>query len=78
MFAQGHHNAALAGLVSLEATVNAISFDIAGANVTAKKGTVDFNVTFQNLAGVNLGCHGFAQLVGQHEGGFVLAVQITG
>jgi hypothetical protein len=51
---------------------------IGRANMTAKVCVVYLYVTVQNLAGVNVCRHCFTQLVGQHESGLGLPVQIAG
>ena len=75
--AQGDHDAALAGLVLAQAAVLAVFLAVLRADVTAEIGAVDLDVAVQDVAGLDLLRHRLAQLVGQDEGGLVLAIQIA-
>lgn len=71
------HDLALARLVLRKATVATVLFVIGRLDVAARIHAVDLDVTGNLLALVS-GTHRLAQLVRQHEGRLVLAVEITG
>jgi hypothetical protein len=59
-------------------TILAVCLGVLWADMTAKIRAINLDVAFQNFARVDLLCHGFAQLVGQHKRCLVLAAQIAG
>ena len=69
-------NAALAGLVDSEATVNPVFLVIGGANMAAKIRAVNRDFA-RYRSGRFLGGEGFADFMRKDEGGFVLHVQIS-
>jgi len=74
---KGHHNAARACLVLLEATINALGFLIVGADVAAKIRAVNLDMAFQHFTRLELMRNRLTQLVGQHEGCLVLAINVA-
>ncbi len=74
--AHDDHDAALAGLVLGKTTIAAIGFIIGRANVAAEIGAVHFDLAGNGLA-VRLRGECFADLVGHHESGLVLAIQVA-
>jgi len=75
--AKGDDDAALAGLIDGKATVDPVLGNVGRPNMTAEIGTVDLNMIVKSMA-VDLGCKGFPELVSQHEGRLVLAIQVAG
>src|SRR5579864_3413304 len=74
--AHDDNTAALAGLISCKATVATVLFPIRGLHIAAEIGAIDLDAT-GNLFAADLGCHRFADFVREHEGGFVLAIEIA-
>ncbi len=74
--AHDDHATALAGLVFPEATVAAVFFVVRGLHVATKISAVDFNVA-RYLAIFHFVGECLAELVRQHEGRLVLAVEIA-
>ena len=74
--AHDNHALALAGLVRLQAAVLAIFAPVLGLAVTAEPATVDLDDAVKLDGGLGV-CHRFAQLVGEHECGLILAVQVA-
>ena len=66
--AERHHDAAAAGLVLPEAAVHAVLLSVRRTDRPAEVGAVDLDVAGEDFARLDLAPHGFAQLVGQHEG----------
>lgn len=61
-----------------KATVHPVNLVVLRADVPAEVGAIDLNVPDQHLARLGLAGHRLAQLVGQHEGRLVLAVEVAG
>jgi len=74
--AHGHDTAPLAGLMLGQTPVDPIGLAVGGLHVAAEVGAVDLDMTVQHRARV-LRRHRLAQLVGQHERGLVLNVEIA-
>lgn len=75
--AQDHHDAAGAGLMDREATVDAVFLEVCRADVTAEVGTVHLDNVVQGLA-LDLGRHRLAELVAEDERRLLLAVEVAG
>jgi len=75
-FAGDHHHLTLAGLVDLPATVHALGADVRGLHVSAEVGAVYGGFAVDHRLGL-LGGQGLPDLVGEHEGRFVLHVEVT-
>ena len=78
-FAGDHYDLALAGLRFGSAAVDLLRFPVRRFDVATGVHAIDFDFAGQlGLVGVvNLGTHRFAQFVRQHEGRFVLAIEIA-
>ena len=74
--AHDDHDLTLAGLVLRKATVDPIGFVVCRLHVPAEVGAIDFYGALERRVG-RLGRHGLAQLVREHEGCFVLHVQVA-
>lgn len=73
---KGDNDAALTSLVASKTTVNSVVLAVLGADVAAEIGAVDLYFAREGMARGFAG-DGFAELVGEDEGGLVLASEIT-
>ena len=70
-FASNDHNAALPGLVLSKAAINPVHLLLRRPDMTTKVSAIHFDGAGKGCA-LDLGCDGFAKLVSENEGRFVL------
>ena len=76
-FTHNHNRAAASVPMLFLATIHAVSFDVGRADMTAIVCAINFDMTCQDFAYLDLTGHRFAHFVGQYESGLVVAVQIA-
>ena len=70
-------NAALSRLMLHKAPIHTVFFEVRRANMAAEIGAIHFDRA-ANVEALDLGSHGFAKLVAEHESRLVLAVEVAG